>query len=425
MATQAFKSWWATLSPEKRKTVIGVGCLVVLVGMVYLFVSAGPEKPDRRGRDAQADVNLLTGSDARTLGLESLGAELRDAQRNHHRLEGQVENLERDAATKKDLQQISGQLDSLSQVLNALKQEPNIRPQDIDLQHPSTPLRGGPAPQFPRSGGTATPAGGASAGSLLDSTMAPPRPAQPAAAVGGAPGEQIKVHVFGENDHPTAATDANHSDEIYLPAGSIISGVLLTGVDAPTGLQSKRDPIPALMRVKHEALLPNRFRADVRECFMIFGATGDLSTERALLRGETLSCVRHDGGVIEATVDAYAMGDDGKAGMRGRKVARNGSLVARAAFASFADALSQIFRPVAIQGLNTSPGTTTEFQAPPAGQALEASGYAGVGGAMKRLSEYFVGLADQMVPFIEIDAARPVEAVLLKGVLLKIRSSRT
>jgi conjugal transfer pilus assembly protein TraB len=179
------------------------------------------------------------------------------------------------------------------------------------------------------------------------------------------------------------------------------------------------------MRVKHEAILPNRFRSDVRECFVIFGATGDLSTERALLRAETLSCIRNDGGVIETNLDAYAMGDDGKAGVRGRLVSRNGALIAKAAFASFAEALSQIFRPVAIQGLNTTPGRQTDFQAPDTSEALEAAGYAGFGGAMRRLSQYFVDLADEIVPFVEIDAARQIEAVLLKGVTLKIRSTES
>ncbi len=33
--------------------------------------------------------------------------------------------------------------------------------------------------------------------------------------------------------------------------------------------------------------MPNRFRADVRECFLIVSGYGDLSSERAYLRGET------------------------------------------------------------------------------------------------------------------------------------------
>lgn len=59
-------------------------------------------------------------------------------------------------------------------------------------------------------------------------------------------------------------------------------------------------PFPSTLRIQKEAILPNRFRADVRECFLIVSGYGDLSSERAYLRGETFSCVREDGGVIEA-----------------------------------------------------------------------------------------------------------------------------
>jgi conjugal transfer pilus assembly protein TraB len=230
------------------------------------------------------------------------------------------------------------------------------------------------------------------------------------------PAAPIKIQVFGETAAPVAAPSATIRKDVDLPAGSVLRGVLLTGVDAPTGMQSKRDPIPVLMRIKHDAILPNRFSADVKECFVVLAATGDLSTERAMMRAETLSCIRQNGQAIEAVLDAYALGDDGKAGIRGRLVSRNGAVIAKAAAASFAEALSQIFRPVAIQGFSTSPSHRTEFQAPDTSAALEAAGYAGLGGAMRRLSDYFVDLADEIVPFIEVDAAREVEAVLLKSV---------
>ncbi|PIV81625.1 conjugal transfer protein TraB, partial [bacterium CG17_big_fil_post_rev_8_21_14_2_50_64_8] len=46
------------------------------------------------------------------------------------------------------------------------------------------------------------------------------------------------------------------------------------------------------------------------------------ATERAQLRTETLSCVREDGRVIEAELEGYAVGEDGKVGMRGRLVSK-------------------------------------------------------------------------------------------------------
>ncbi|MDJ1478821.1 TraB/VirB10 family protein [Bacillus sp. LS15-K4] len=88
---------------------------------------------------------------------------------------------------------------------------------------------------------------------------------------------------------------------------------MTTGLDAPTHESARREPFPALLRIQKEAILPNRFRADIKECFLIAAGYGDLSSERAYLRGETISCVREDGGVIETRLDSYAVGEDGKA----------------------------------------------------------------------------------------------------------------
>ena len=73
---------------------------------------------------------------------------------------------------------------------------------------------------------------------------------------------------------------------------------------------------------------------------MIVGGFGDLGSERAYLRAETLTCVRTDGGVIEVPLDAYAVGEDGKVGIRGRLVSKQGALLAKALQAGFMRALA-------------------------------------------------------------------------------------
>ena len=62
--------------------------------------------------------------------------------------------------------------------------------------------------------------------------------------------------------------------KLFIPAGSILSGNLLNGLDAPTGKGARREPFPVLARLKVEAILPNRFRADVRECFLVSAGYG-------------------------------------------------------------------------------------------------------------------------------------------------------
>ena len=143
---------------------------------------------------------------------------------------------------------------------------------------------------------------------------------------------------------------------MLIPAGSILRGVLLSGMDAPTGRQSRRDPYPALARIKHDAILPNRFRADVRECFLVLAGYGDLGSERAYLRSETITCVRTDGGAIEVPIDAYATGEDGKVGVRGRVVSKQGKVIAQAMMASFVEGFSKMFSTVPVATLSTTRG---------------------------------------------------------------------
>ncbi|SUI39808.1 plasmid transfer protein [Salmonella enterica subsp. enterica] len=46
------------------------------------------------------------------------------------------------------------------------------------------------------------------------------------------------------------ARHAARKDEMYLPATSIITGVLINGLEAPTSLSSKAEPMPVTMRIK-------------------------------------------------------------------------------------------------------------------------------------------------------------------------------
>ena len=85
----------------------------------------------------------------------------------------------------------------------------------------------------------------------------------------------------------------------YIPSGTFFRSVLLGGVDAPTGVRHKCQPHPVLMRVTDFWQLPNRFKYNFRECFVTGQAYGDISSERAYIRLQNLSCVGTDGRAID------------------------------------------------------------------------------------------------------------------------------
>ena len=216
----------------------------------------------------------------------------------------------------------------------------------------------------------------------------------------------------------------NSVPDMFLPAGSILSGTLVTGLDAPTSNQSKQDPFPALLRVKHEAILPNRYRMDIRECFLIASGYGDLSAERAYMRAERISCVKKDGAIIETSMDAYSVGEDGKAGIRGRLVSKNGQIIGNALLSGFVSGITQAFAPQKVQAYRTNaiPGEPQTFQYPSpemlAGQAMMG----GVKGAAEQIADYYLEMAKNIFPIIEIDAGRKVDFIMIRGMSLNAKS---
>ncbi len=215
----------------------------------------------------------------------------------------------------------------------------------------------------------------------------------------------------------------------WLPSGSFIHGALLSGVDAGTGTGSSL-PYPVLMRLNDPAILPNQSKMDLAECFVIGAAFGDLPSERVFIRTETLSCLRKSGGIltIDGDLKGHVIGEDGKLGLRGRVVAKEGTLIARSLLAGFLGGLGQAFRPRITQAPLLLGGTdlnkNQSFTLPPFGDTMEAAGVTGVGKSMDMLAHYYISQVQKIFPVIEIDAGRQVDVVVLKGMPLKFSVQR-
>jgi conjugal transfer pilus assembly protein TraB len=205
----------------------------------------------------------------------------------------------------------------------------------------------------------------------------------------------------------------------FLPV-SFTRGTLLGGLDAPTGGQSQSNPHPVLIRLSDNSVLPNRFRGEYRDCFVIAAGYGDISSERAYLRTENLSCVRADGAALEVKIQGSVYGEDGKVGMRGRLVTKQGQMLANALLAGVVSGIGS--------GLATS---STTYSTSALGTIASASGAdayraglgTGVGKALDRLAQYYIKLAENTFPVIEVDAGREIDVVITKGVRIDVPMS--
>ncbi len=210
--------------------------------------------------------------------------------------------------------------------------------------------------------------------------------------------------------------ETGHDADSYLPVG-MLKVTLLGGMDAPTSGSGQSNPLPVIMKVTDLAILPNRARANVKECFVIGAGYGDLSSERAYIRTETLSCVNVQGhSVLEVKLSGVAFGEDGKLGLRGRLVSKQGAAIANSLFAGIIGGIGQAISFKTTTTQMSALGTTIT-QANP-GQEMEAGLGQGVNTALTRLSKYYMDLAEKTFPVIEIDARRNVDIAMTAGTVL-------
>jgi conjugal transfer pilus assembly protein TraB len=221
----------------------------------------------------------------------------------------------------------------------------------------------------------------------------------------------------------TPATAEAPSIATFLPV-SFTRGTLLGGLDAPTGGQSQSNPHPVLIRLSDNSVLPNRFRGEYRDCFVIAAGYGDISSERAYLRTENLSCVRPDGATLEVKIQGTVYGEDGKVGMRGRLVTKQGQMLANALLAGVVSGIGQGLATSSTTYSTSALGTIASSGGGGNGADAYRSGLGtGVGKALDRLAQYYIKLAENTFPVIEVDAGREIDVVITKGVRIEVPMS--
>jgi conjugal transfer pilus assembly protein TraB len=201
----------------------------------------------------------------------------------------------------------------------------------------------------------------------------------------------------------------------YIPAGSYVPAVVLSGADAATNVVDRENPTPVLFRVTGPAVTAGRgsrgARVNIKGCTIQGSAIGDLSSERVKVRLISMTCLKRNGTVVEARVSGYMTGS-GKAGVRGPVVSREGNLVSNAAVAGVLQGIA-----TAAQG---APGASEDAAVADIAQsALAAAGAGGVQQAASTLSEYYINRAEQYQPVISLHGGTNVELVFLEGVSLR------
>jgi conjugal transfer pilus assembly protein TraB len=205
---------------------------------------------------------------------------------------------------------------------------------------------------------------------------------------------------------------------IYLPP-SFMAATLLSGLDAPTSETAKGSPVPALLRIKDLAVLPNSVKADLKGCFVIAEGLGNLADERAHMRLVSLSCLTREGqSVIDQKIKGFLVDQDGKIGLKGKVVSRMGSTIARSMIAGFFGGLGEY---VATQNTITSTSALGTTQTIDPNAALQYGAGSGLSSAFTDTQKFYLDLAKQALPVIEVGATKDVTLVIEEGTMLELQ----
>jgi conjugal transfer pilus assembly protein TraB len=402
-------SYWNSLNSGQRRTAVifGIGIFTVLLSVaIYLTSSRSDQK---------------TGEEKKS---SPISLEPKLLEKNQF-LESQKEITRRDekvAELQKKLEEISQQKNS--QVA-------------MNVQQPAPmPASGQPATtaalhqQSPSDASGARPIGGRQRVPQpppLPQSAIPPPPSMPSSAQGQPipPPEtevgDINLVVGPAQGAPPRDTGEDKKKEnatVYLPP-SFMEATLLSGLDAPTASEAKGNPVPVLLKVKTPAVLPNSVKANLKGCFVIADGRGNLATERAELLLVSLSCLDRKGqAVIDQKVKGFVVDEDGKIGLRGKVVAKMGAMVARSMIAGFFGGVGDVLKASATTTSVSALGTTQSINA----NDLAVAGVGnGLSSGFKEIQKFYMELARQTLPVIEVGATKPVTLVVSEGTNLEIK----
>ena len=233
-----------------------------------------------------------------------------------------------------------------------------------------------------------------------------------------APQVAPKLHSVQFNYHkPQLHLPSNRlSADKYVPSGTFVRAVVLGGADADASVngQSKNNGV-MLFKLLQAGTLPNGQHSHLEGCFVTASSYGDISSERAYVVLDRLSCALPGRPIIDKAVTGWAF-FGGKVGIKGVPLMRDNKIML---WAGISGAMSGIASAAqyaqSIQSISPL-GSATSV---PSTNVAPYAAYGGASKAAEVLSNYYVKRAEQYHPVIQVGSGNLVTIVFKEGFFLE------
>lgn len=202
----------------------------------------------------------------------------------------------------------------------------------------------------------------------------------------------------------------------YVPSGTFARAVVLGGVDADASVdgQNKNNGV-MLFKVVNPGTLPNGKRSHLSGCLITASAYGDISSERAYVKLDKISCAFDGQPIIDKAVTGWAF-FAGKVGIKGQPLMRDGKVVTWAGVSGAMSGVAQAAQYAqSVQNFSPYGGATSVV---PSSNIGPFAAFGGASKAADQLSQYYIKRAEQYHPVIQVGSGNVVNIVFKDGFYL-------
>lgn len=201
----------------------------------------------------------------------------------------------------------------------------------------------------------------------------------------------------------------------YIPETSYLTGYLMGGIAVSTSIGSASEPVPVAIRVIDRGNFPENFSTNLKDCRILGSAYGDLSSERAIIRAESMICRNSSKNEITTTkMTGIIYGDDGMNGIRGRVIDMSSKHIKNAAIGGVLSGFSSTLKSESMGSMN--PLSAISNNDMKLEQKLRNNSLSGMSNAAEKIAEYYIKKAENMSPILMIPGGTKVDVVFTKGV---------
>jgi conjugal transfer pilus assembly protein TraB len=203
----------------------------------------------------------------------------------------------------------------------------------------------------------------------------------------------------------------------YVTSGTFARAVLMTGVVVGTGSNSQSNPEPVMIRLTDSGIFSKGKRTEqIKEAILIGDCSGDLSSERAKCRLQTLSIENNRGEIIERSIQGWIVGEDGRNGVKGMVVDKSSDLLRMAMLNGVLGGMSNFLQNQSTKGIFPISPIAGQQHAMSGMSQLKGGAASGASDAFSKMADFVMDRFNSMSPQIVIASGREVDVVFQHGI---------